>query len=497
MYSVYFVVSEHSLSDRIRSVIDFPRFDLQYFGTEYHSALALRLAIVAKPQIIVLDSDAPFISVSKFVSMLRENDVNCVLILLEGAEARHEPCPGIAAIRLDRNDLSPQRVQDAFRQAIAMADSRSAIRLTVNCPHQLPEDLLAYLRGGPLTAARLALLFPRTQWVNYYLTVLVFQAPVSDRQFQSCSAACAARLLFPYYLCRVSETELLLLSSKHVLPSLAVIVREIWPGAAHTFLSDYVTDPPQLPQATLQLLKYASCCRYYGIWDQAITKAYFSEHAEKVLPNDVDIQLCHILHAIFHHDLPGVRAQLQGLFFDSIANSLSMTFAQQVLGRFTELNYIFQKLDPDCVIRPAAQRVSLAADYDAVRQSLERCLAHTSSEMQTWNPIVIDAVFYACTNYHLKHTQSTAAHSVGISASYHCAVLKKSIGMTYIDLLTDVRIYHAKRLLAEDPTQRIHQVAAMVGFDDQRYFSKVFRRAAGCTPQQYAASIPRKEAPTP
>lgn len=93
MYSVYFVVSEHSLSDRIRSVIDFPRFDLQYFGTEYHSALALRLAIVAKPQIIVLDSDAPFISVSKFVSMLRENDVNCVLILHEGSDARHEPCP--------------------------------------------------------------------------------------------------------------------------------------------------------------------------------------------------------------------------------------------------------------------------------------------------------------------------------------------------------------------------------------------------------------------
>ena len=326
MYSVYFVVSEYSLSDRIRSVIDFPRFDLQYFGTEYHSALALRLAIVAKPQIIVLDSDAPFISVSKFVSMLRENDVNCVLILLEGSDARHEPCPGIAAIRLDRNDLSPQRVQDAFRHAIAMADSRSAIRLTVSSPHQMPDDLLAYLQsGGPLTPARLALLFPRTQWVNYYLTVLVFQTPVSDQQLQSFFSSCMARLLFPFYLCRVSETG---------------------------------------------------------------------------------------------------------------------------------LNYIFQKLDPDSVIRPTPHRVSLGADHDAVRQALERCLAHTSSEMQTWNPIVIDAVFYACTNYHLKHTQATAAHSVGVSASYLCAVLKKSLGMTYIDLLTNVRIYHAKRLLAEDPTQR-------------------------------------------
>lgn len=37
----------------------------------------------------------------------------------------------------------------------------------------------------------------------------------------------------------------------------------------------------------------------------------------------------------------------------------------------------------------------------------------------------------------------------------------------------------------------------MAGLDDQRYFSKVFRRAAGCTPQQYAASISRKEVPSP
>ena len=147
----------------------------------------------------MLDSDAPFISVSKFVSMLRENDVNCVLILLEGSDARHEPCPGIAAIRLDRNDLSPQRVQDAFRHAIAMADSRSAIRLTVSNPHQMPDDLLAYLQsGGPLTPARLALLFPRTQWVNYYLTVLVFQTPVSDRQLQSFFSSCTEGCSFPF-----------------------------------------------------------------------------------------------------------------------------------------------------------------------------------------------------------------------------------------------------------------------------------------------------------
>ena len=59
---------------------------------------------------------------------------------------------------------------------------------------------------------------------------------------------------------------------------------------------------------------------------------------------------------MFHHDLSGVRTQLHDLFFEGVANPLSMAFAQQVLDRFTELNYIFQKLDPDSVIRPTPQQ---------------------------------------------------------------------------------------------------------------------------------------------
>ena len=59
---------------------------------------------------------------------------------------------------------------------------------------------------------------------------------------------------------------------------------------------------------------------------------------------------------MFHHDLSGVRTQLHDLFFEGVTNSLSMAFAQQVLDRFTELNYIFQKLDPDSVIRPMPQQ---------------------------------------------------------------------------------------------------------------------------------------------
>ena len=208
----------------------------------------------AKPQIIVLDSDAPFISVSKFVSMLRENDVNCVLILLEGSDARHEPCPGIAAIRLDRNDLSPQRVQDAFRHAIAMADSRSAIRLTVSSPHQMPDDLLAYLQsGGPLTPA------PRAAVPPDAVGQLLSDGPC----FPDAGLRPAAPVLL---LLLHGKAALSLLSLPRERDRAAPAREQACPSAAHwgrprelarrcaTFLSDYATEPPQLPQATLQPL---------------------------------------------------------------------------------------------------------------------------------------------------------------------------------------------------------------------------------------------------
>lgn len=74
---------------------------------------------------------------------------------------------------------------------------------------------------------------------------------------------------------------------------------------------------------------------------------------------------------MFHHDLSGVRTQLHDLFFEGVANSLSMAFAQQVLDRFTELNYIFQKLDPDSVIRPTPQQYAASIPRKEVPQSVK------------------------------------------------------------------------------------------------------------------------------
>lgn len=56
--------------------------------------------------------------------------------------------------------------------------------------------------------------------------------------------------------------------------------------------------------------------------------------------------------------------------------------------------------------------------------------------------------------------------------------------------LTRARIAHISRLLTETEL-RIHEIAILVGYDDDRHFSRYFKRATGLTPQAYR----RKQTP--
>ncbi len=54
--------------------------------------------------------------------------------------------------------------------------------------------------------------------------------------------------------------------------------------------------------------------------------------------------------------------------------------------------------------------------------------------------------------------------------------------------LTRARIDHITRLLT-DTEMQIQEIAAAVGYDDDRHFSRYFKRATGLTPQAYRRKI--------
>jgi two-component system response regulator YesN len=76
------------------------------------------------------------------------------------------------------------------------------------------------------------------------------------------------------------------------------------------------------------------------------------------------------------------------------------------------------------------------------------------------------------------------AAEVQISPGYLSRLLKQETGFTFVDYLTRVRITRAVQLMA-DPAAKIYEVAEMVGYQSQHYFSRAFKRVFGRPPVEY------------
>lgn len=63
--------------------------------------------------------------------------------------------------------------------------------------------------------------------------------------------------------------------------------------------------------------------------------------------------------------------------------------------------------------------------------------------------------------------------------------VKRVTGFSTIDLITSLRIDQAKRLLLDDRSYTVKEICAAVGYGDQHYFCRLFKRHAGRSPTQY------------
>jgi signal transduction histidine kinase/AraC-like DNA-binding protein len=101
--------------------------------------------------------------------------------------------------------------------------------------------------------------------------------------------------------------------------------------------------------------------------------------------------------------------------------------------------------------------------------------------------LVRKAVAYIHQNYGEPVSREDLARHVGMSSDYLTYCFRKETGLTPITYLNRYRISKAKLLLAEG-SQSITEIALAVGFSDSGYFSRLFRREAGISPESYRAA---------
>ncbi len=98
--------------------------------------------------------------------------------------------------------------------------------------------------------------------------------------------------------------------------------------------------------------------------------------------------------------------------------------------------------------------------------------------------VIFKALEYIKHNYNEKISlQSVAAH-VNLSRSYLSKVFKDEMNCTFTHYVNQIRVEKSKTLLLNQELDII-EIALMVGFDDQSYFTKVFKKLAGVSPGKY------------
>ena len=82
----------------------------------------------------------------------------------------------------------------------------------------------------------------------------------------------------------------------------------------------------------------------------------------------------------------------------------------------------------------------------------------------------------------------TIARGVFLERSYFSIVFKEQMGMPPHHFLIKVRMENACRMLS-DSSMSIKRIADAVGYRDQGYFDKVFRKSVGRSPSEYRESV--------
>lgn len=192
-------------------------------------------------------------------------------------------------------------------------------------------------------------------------------------------------------------------------------------------------------------------------------------------------------------DAKGVLNDLLGYVFFSEGSSLEVIKSRAIelsslLSRaaieggaptdnILKINNIFLKLIPQI------------DDFENLCYKLQEIVEVFTESMFNYIPtknseLIKKAISYIATNFFKSITLEDVANFVHLNSSYFSTKFKQSTGSSFKEYLNLVRIEESKRLLANTDYSVI-DIAVATGFEDQSYFSKVFKKYTGLTPKQY------------
>lgn len=100
------------------------------------------------------------------------------------------------------------------------------------------------------------------------------------------------------------------------------------------------------------------------------------------------------------------------------------------------------------------------------------------------SPIIKESLDYVHKNYAKQITINDICDKFKINKCYFCCMFKKETGQTFINYLNNYKIERSKDLL-KNTNMTLLDISLEVGFNNQSYYSTIFKKYTNMTPQEY------------
>ena len=177
----------------------------------------------------------------------------------------------------------------------------------------------------------------------------------------------------------------------------------------------------------------------------------------------LDIQLPEIDGLTFLKQLRKVQPDLQVIILSAHAD---FSYAQQAI----ELNVV------KYLVKPVSRETLL----EVIDQSLKQVEILPSTEHAS----IKQALAYIHTHFNEPLTLQQLSELVHLNTSYFSTLFKQSVGVNFLQYLTNYRMKEAKKLLLEH-NYSIEEISIRVGYNTSKYFIQIFKEYEKITPNQY------------
>ena len=100
------------------------------------------------------------------------------------------------------------------------------------------------------------------------------------------------------------------------------------------------------------------------------------------------------------------------------------------------------------------------------------------------SPFVNHAIKYIEKNYAQEISIDSICKELNVNKCYFCSIFKKEMGSTFINYLNNYKIEKSKELL-KNSNLSLLDVSLAVGYNNQSYFSTVFKKITSKTPLEF------------